>query len=445
VGPNYERPKVDIPAGYRDAAAGADEAPLVDTEWWELFKDPQLHQLVRTALDQNKDLQLAVARVDAARAQLGIVGAGRYPQVGAGASATGTLGSETGARPVPEGEDRTTRLFRAGFVFAWEIDLWGKYRRATESARAQLLAVEEVRQAVAISLVGAVAQTYLQLRELDLELQITRSTLASRQETLRIVDVLHRNGLGNELDLRQAEGAVAATGAAIPDLERAITQTENALSILLGQYPGPIARGFELSEFTVPPEVPAGLPSSLIERRPDIRSAEQILIASNAQIGVAKAAYFPSISLTGPFGTESTQLSGLFTGGSGFYQFPLKVAQPLFAGGAIKSSVKAAEALRQQSLIQYEQVIQQAFREVEDSLVAHRKAGESLAQQQAYVAAFSRASQVAESRYRSGLSNFLPVLDSQRELYSAQLGEARIRLAQVVSVTQLYKALGGGF
>ncbi len=308
-----------------------------------------------------------------------------------------------------------------------------------------MLATEEVRQAVAISLVSSVAQTYLQLRELDLELQITRNTLATRQETARIVGVLYGNGLTNELDLRQAEGAVAATAAALPDLERAISQTENALSILVGQYPGPIGRGFELKDFTVPPDVPAGLPSSLIERRPDIRSAEQILVASNAQIGVAKAAYFPAISLTGPLGTESSQLSGLFTGGSGFYQFPLKIAQPLFAGGAIKSSVKAAEALRQQSLIQYEQVIQQAFREVEDSLVAHRKARESLLQQEAYVAAFRRASQVAESRFRSGLSSFLPVLDSQRELYSAQLGEARIRLAQVVAVTQLYKALGGGF
>ena len=445
VGPKYRRPQVEVPADYRAATVAKEQTPLVDTKWWDLFKDPQLHALIRLALDQNKDLRLAVARVDGARAQLGMVGAGRYPQVGAGASATGTLGSETGARPVPEGADRRTQLYRAGFAFAWEIDLWGKYRRATEAARAQLLATEEVRQAIAISLVSSVAQTYLQLRELDLELQITRSTLATRQETARIVGVLYRNGLTNELDLRQAEGAVAAAAAALPDLERAIAQTENALSILAGQYPGPIARGFELKDFTVPPDVPAGLPSSLIERRPDIRSAEQILIASNAQIGVAKAAYFPSISLTGPLGTESTQLSGLFTGGSGFYQFPLKIAQPLFAGGAIKSSVKAAEALRQQSLIQYEQVIQQSFREVEDALVAHRKARESLAQQEAYVAAFRRASQVAESRFRSGLSNFLPVLDSQRELYSAQLGEARIRLAQVVAVTQLYKALGGGF
>lgn len=445
VGPDYRRPKVQIPTDFHAATVSKDQAPLVDTKWWDLFNDPQLNALIRLALDQNKDLKLAVARVDAARAQLGIVGAGRYPQVAAGASATGTLGSETGARPVPEGQDRTTSLFRAGFAFAWEIDLWGKYRRATEAAQAQLLATEEVRQAVAISLVSTVAQTYLQLRELDLELQITKSTLVTRQETARIVGVLYRNGLVNELDLSQAEGAVAATAAALPDIERAIAQTENALSVLAGQYPGPVARGFELKEFTVPPEVPAGLPSTLIERRPDIRSAEQILIASNAQIGVARAAYFPSISLTGPMGTESTQLSGLFTGMSGFYQFPLKIAQPLFTAGAIKSSVKAAEALRQESLIQYEQVIQQSFREVEDALVAHRKARESLGHQQAYVAAFRRASQVAESRFRSGLSSYLPVLDSQRELYSAQLGEARIRLAQIVAVTQLYKALGGGF
>jgi outer membrane protein, multidrug efflux system len=445
VGPNYQRPKVEVPADYRSASATKEQPPLVDTKWWELFKDPQLHGLIRLALVQNKDLRLAVARVDAARAQLGVVGAGRYPQIGAGASGTATLGSETGTRPVPAGEDRSAHLYRAGFAFAWELDLWGKYRRATEAAQAQMLATEEVRQAVAISLVSSVAQSYLQLREFDLELQITRSTLATRQETARIVGVLYRNGLTNELDLRQAEGAVAATAAALPDLERAIAQTENALSILVGQYPGPIARGFDLKDFIVPPDVPAGLPSSLIERRPDIRSAEQILIASNAQIGVAKAAYFPSISLTGTGGTESTLLSGLFSGGSGFYQFPLKIAQPLFAGGAIKSSVKVAKAVRQQSLIQYEQVIQQAFREVEDALVAHRKACESLAQQVTYVAAFSRASQVAESRYRSGLSNFLPVLDSQRELYNAQLGEARIRLARVVAVTQLYKALGGGF
>lgn len=445
VGPDYRRPVVEIPADYRAATVPNDQAPLVDTKWWKLFKDPQLNALVRTALDQNKDLQLAFARVDAARARLGVVGAGRYPQFAAGASATNTLGSETGARPVPPGEDRTAHLYRVGFAFAWEIDLWGKYRRATEAARAQLAATDEVRQAVAISLVSSVAQTYLQLRELDLELQITRDTLAAWNETARIVGVLYRNGLTSEVDLRQVEGAAAATAAALPDLERATSQTENALSILLGRYPGPIARGFELKDFIVPPDVPAGLPSSLIERRPDVRSAEQILIASNAQIGVARAAYFPSISLTGPFGTESTNLAGLFTGGSGFYQFPLKVLQPIFAGGAIKSSVQLAEAARHQSLIQYEQVIQQSFREVEDALVAHRRMREALAAQEASVAAFLRASQLAESRYRSGLSNLLPVLDSRRALYGAQIGEAHIRLAQVVAVTQLYKALGGGF
>ena len=204
VGPDYKRPKVEIPADYRAATVAKDQAPLVDTKWWDLFKDPQMQALIRLALDQNKDLRLAVARVDAARAQLGIVGAGRYPQVGAGADATATLGSETGARPVPAGEDRAAHLYRVGFIFAWEVDLWGKYRRATEAAQAQLLATEEVRQAVAISLVSSVAQAYLQLRELDLELQITKSTLATRQETARIVGVLYRNGLTNELDLRQA-------------------------------------------------------------------------------------------------------------------------------------------------------------------------------------------------------------------------------------------------
>jgi outer membrane protein, multidrug efflux system len=445
VGPNYKRPKVEVPPNYRAATVPEDQPPLVDTKWWDLFKDPQLIGLIRTALDHNKDLRLAFARVDAGRAQLGIVGAGRYPWLSAGASGTSTLGSETGARPVPPGADRTAHLYRVGFAFAWEIDLWGKYRRATEAARAEMLAADEVRQAVAISVVTNVAQAYLQLRELDLELQITNNTLTTRKETARIVGSLYRNGLSNELDFRQAEGAVAATAAALPDIERGIGQAENALSILLGQYPGPIARGFQLDDFTVPPEVPAGLPSSLIERRPDIRSAEQILIASNAQIGVAKAAYFPAITLTGPFGTESTQISGLFSSGSGFYQFPLKIAQPIFTAGAIKSSVKMAESMRQQALIQYEQAIQQAFREVEDSLIAHRKAREALGQQQAYVAAYRRASQVAESRFKSGLSNFLPVLDSQRELYSAELGEARIKLARVVTVTQLYKALGGGY
>jgi multidrug efflux system outer membrane protein len=241
VGPKYKSPKVEVPGDYRAATVPKEEAPIIDTNWWELFRDPQLHTLVRTAFDQNKDLRLAIARVDAARAQLGIVGADQYPKVGAGFSGTATLGSETGARPVPLGEDRTAHLYRLGFTFAWEIDLWGKCRRATEAARAQLLAAEEARQAIAISLVSSVAQAYLQLRELDLDLQISRSTLASRQETARIVGVLYRNGLANELDLRQAEGAVAATAAAPPDLERAIAQSENALGSLLGQYPGPVA------------------------------------------------------------------------------------------------------------------------------------------------------------------------------------------------------------
>jgi len=442
LGPDYQRPTVLAPEVWRDGQSKADPASLADLAWWELFQDEELRGLVRAALEANKDLRIAVARVDQARAQLGVTRAAQFPQIDAGASATTNRFSNT-AQFRDQGGD--TGLLSTTIDLTFEIDIWGRLRRASEAARADLLAGEEARHAVVMTLVSNVATAYLRLRQLDLELETTRRNVASRQGSLDLVRDRFEAGLTSALDLRQAEAELAGTAAQIPDLERRMVQTENQLSVLLGRNPGGIKRGRPLTAQTSPPAVPAGLPSALLARRPDVRQAESGLVAANARIGVAKAAFFPQISLTGFFGVESAALSDLFTGPSRIWQLGPTVTLPIFNAGRNRANLEVADARQREALIRYEQAIQQAFREVEDALIAHRKAREALAEQAAAARASREALSIAEWRYTSGLTSYLDVLDAQRTLLAAEVAESRTLLSQLVAVVQLYRALGGGW
>ncbi len=442
LGPDYRRPSASAPEVWRDGQSKADPASLADLAWWELFEDEELRGLVRAALEANKDLRIAVARVDQARAQLGVTRAAQLPQIDAGASATTNRLSDTGQF---RGLGGDTGLLSTTIDLTFEIDIWGRLRRASEAARAELLASEEARHAVVMTLVSDVAAAYLQLRQLDLEHETTRRNVTSRQGSLELARDRFEAGLTSALDLRQAEAELASTAAQIPDLERQIAQTENRLSILLGRAPGGIKRGRPLTGQTAPPAVPAGLPSALLERRPDIRQAEAGLVAANARIGVAKAAFFPQISLTGFFGVESAALSDLFTGPSRIWQLGPTVTLPIFNAGRNRANLELADARQREALIRYEQAIQQAFREVEDALIAHRKAREALAEQVAAARASREALSIAEWRYTSGLTSYLDVLDAQRTLLATEVAESRTLLFQLVAVVQLYRALGGGW
>lgn len=442
LGPDYRRPAVPTPGVWRDGQPAPDPVSLADLPWWELFEDEELRGLVQAALEANNDLRIAVTRVDQARAQLGVTRAAQFPEINAGASATTNRISDNIR---PRGQGGETDLLSTTADLAFEIDLWGRLRRATEAARADLLASEETRRAVVMTLVSDVGSAYLQLRELDAELETTRRNVASRRQSLQIVRDRFDAGLTSVLDLRQAEAELASTAAQIPDLERQVAQTENQLSILLGRNPGGISRGRPLTGQTFPPAVPAGLPSALLERRPDIRQSEQGLVAANARIGVAKAAFFPQISLTGFFGVESVALSSLFTGPSRIWQFGPTVTLPIFNAGRNRANLALIEAQQREALIRYGQAIQQAFREAEDALVAHRKAREALVEQEAAVRASQEALTVAELRYTSGLTGYLDVLDAQRTLLAAEIAQSRTLLSQLVAVVQLYRALGGGW
>jgi multidrug efflux system outer membrane protein len=328
---------------------------------------------------------------------------------------------------------------------AWELDFWGKYRRATESARANLLATEWARKEVINTLVSDVAAAYFQLRELDLELEISRRTLASRKNSLQLTQTLANGGATSMLDVRQAEQLVFTAAETIPDLERQIEQQENFISTLLGNNPGPIARGMKLTEQPHAPDVPAGLPSSLLERRPDIREAEAQLIAANAQIGVAKADYFPQISLTATGGYQSSALTSLFTGPAGLWSFGGSLAQPIFEGGRIRSNVRFTEARQQEAALVYQQTIQQAFRGVSDALVGYSKDREFREQQEQLTFSAQDAARLSETRYRGGATSYLEVLTNETNYFDAELGLAQAQLNELVALVRIYRNLGGGW
>jgi len=443
VGPDYKRPEILAPTDWRNGPEGRDS--LGDLGWWELFKDPALHELISAAVVANRDLQVAVARVLDSRAQLGVARAAQFPQVKASGSYEYTRPFSKNSPMLRGGETFTGDDWQAGMDLTFELDLWGRLRRGTEAARAELLASEETRRVVLMTVVADVARTHFDLLELDHELEIARRTLQTRQASLELQRRRFEQGLSTQLDVDRAEAEVAVAAATVPDLERRIAQTENGLSVLLGRNPGPIARGTPLDGQRLPPEVPAGLPSALLERRPDIRQAEQTLVAANARIGVAKAEYFPKITLTGMLGVESVSLSDLFTGGSRVWSIGPTMTVPLFTAGRISNTVKGFEARQQQAATQYLQTIQQAFREVEDALVFHRKVREVRTERERRVGATRRALSLVTLRYERGLATQLEVLDAQRQLFSAELELASTTRDQFAAVVQLYKALGGGW
>lgn len=447
VAQKYQRPKVQTPGTFRgDPAAQPDPQTIANLKWFELFKDPKLQELIHEALQNNYDLREAVARIDSARASYGITRADQFPTIVASGDISNQRLSRSGAFDLPSPAKRE-RSFGSVLLnlLTFEIDIWGRLRKATAAAKADLLATEEVRLAVITTLVSDVASAYFNLRELDFELDISRRTLASRQESLRIIKLRQERGISTMLEVRQGEELVYDATEVIPALEQSIQQTENFLSFLTGRNPGSIARGLSLTESQMPPSVPPGLPSDLIERRPDIRAAENSLIAANFRIGVAKAAYFPRISLTAFLGYESGQLTNLFNPNRSVWNLFGQVTQPIFTGGRLKNNVRLSRAERDFLLIDYQKTIQSAFREVSDSLIAYQKTQEVRAQRALLVETLRDRSRLSYLRYTGGVATLLDFLDADRELFEAERSLALARRDELLSVVQLYKALGGGW
>jgi multidrug efflux system outer membrane protein len=443
VGPSYHRPVVQSPASFRDLAdnpqAQAQTASYADLKWWQVFEDPQLQELIRTALKQNYDLQLATERISAARAQLAITRSSQFPQVQGNGNFSG--GKESNF------QTRFNFLTLAADA-AFQLDLFGKLRRATEASRAELLATEDARQTVILTLVSDVASDYFRLLQLDLQLQITRETVKTQEDSVKLTNLRLDHGVATKLDVLQAQQVLDSANAQIPELERQIAQQENAISILLGNYPQAVPRGFALVEQKLPPGVPPGLPSTLLERRPDIREAEQILVASNAEIGVAKAQFFPQISLTGSGGGafgRSSAFSHLMSSQLGTWSYGAQVSQPIFTAGALSGNLKLAESQHQQALIAYKQSIQHAFGDVSDALIGYQKFHEVRLRQEDTVKDLQESVRLSDMRYKGGTTTYLEVLDGQRSLFSAELTLAEARGAEYQSLVQLYRSLGGGW
>ena len=445
VGPDYKRPEVSVPLAYR----AADTAPTVasaasfgDLAWWNVFEDPELQELIRTALAENYDLRVAVSRILQAQSQVTIARSQQFPtaDVSASASYNAFVGNE---RPPLTARDAFEP--QGGLGIAWELDLWGKFRRNTESAWATLLSAEEVRYAVMTTLVAQVAQSYLNLRTLDLTLEISQRTVTSRQESRDLVQARLDGGVAGILDLRQAETLLYTATKTIPEIQRQIEQTENFINTLLGKNPGPIKRGRPLGQQVAAPTVPPGLPSELLTRRPDIRGAEQQLVSANAQIGVAKALLFPQVTISGFAGAGGAVISGSTFGPYGVFNVLPVVTLPIFNMGRLKAGVAFNEAVAQEAVLRYQQTIQQAVREVSDSLVEIQKRREFREQQELLTNTLADASQVAKMRYEGGVSSYLEVLDTERQYFDAEIQLVTAQRDEYVGIVQLYKALGGGW
>jgi outer membrane protein, multidrug efflux system len=447
VGPNYERPTVAAPQSYRGssteatlASGGAAGASFGEQRWSDVFADPELRALIGVALNENYDVLLAANRVLQAEAHLGVARTANLPTV----AATGSAGAQR-VRFGGRGEPVTAGLFQLGGEVSWEIDFWGKFRRATEAARAEMLSSEWGRCAVLTSLVSQVATLYFELRGLDQQLDIARRTLVSRQESLRLTQVREKGGAGSLVDVRQAEQLVYNAEAQIVNLQRLVEQQENALSTLIGRDPGPVARGLDISSEPRVTEIPTGLPSTLLERRPDIQVAEQQLVAANAQIGVAKSVYFPQISLTASGGVASAALGTLFSAPALVWSAAASLVQPIFPSQRLAAEVRVAELERDAAVIGYRQTIQQAFREVSDALVGYQRGREYRVIQQSLVQSAREARRLADLRYQGGATSYLEVLDSDTRLFTAELGLVQAELAELASFVEIYRALGGGW
>lgn len=449
LGPDYERPVVETPASFSHDPQ-RDFSSLANLGWWEVFQDEYLQSLIRKALMENNDLKKAIARVREVKAQLGVVRSDQFPTIegGAGFERNQTSGAPAKKFGVDEGSDQegpTTSQWMAAGTLAFEIDLWGKLRRATEAAQADVLAEEWARRTILLTLVGDVAQAYFELLELDSELAIARLTLKIRDKSLEIIRLRTFMAQSSTLDTIRAEQEVVRARAQIPTLERQIVQKENQISILIGRNPRPIIRRKALGDQPLPPEVPAGLPSALLERRPDILEAENRLVSANAQIGVAKAAFFPQIDLTGQWGAQSLAFADLFSGFARIWTLGPVIKVPLFNAGRLRSDLAVREAQQEQALITYTQTVQQAFREVEDALIAHQKNREVRVARAQLLDVSRRTLELAMVAYLNGKIPYLDVLVAQRELFDAEIALAQIIRDQRLAVVQLYKALGGGW
>jgi multidrug efflux system outer membrane protein len=446
LGRDYSRPAIETPATYRSAAPQTSAASLADVQWFDLFRDDTLTQLVKGALQENFEVRIAAQRVLQARAAYGITRGSQFPSVDVSAGVTAARSSQVGAnRGIPADVNTDVSYTQAGFSLGWELDVWGRLRRLSEAARAQYLATEEARRGVITTLVADVSENYLALRGLDLELEIARRTREVANDNLRLTEARRTSGVASALDVRQAEQLLFTATGQIASIEREIALSENALSLLLGHAPGDIPRGRPLEALQAPPAVPAGLPSALLERRPDIRRAEQELIAANAQIGAAKAEYFPRISLTGFLGGQSRALTDLLSGPARLATAGVSAAAPVFNAGLTRNNVKLAEAIHGEAIVNYQRVIYTAFRDVSDGLAAYTKTTEQRTQQEQLVQALSESARLATQRYQGGLDSYLPVLDAQRNLFGGELELARLRQQELSSLVQLYRALGGGW
>jgi multidrug efflux system outer membrane protein len=450
VGPDYERPTINAPTVYRTAVTDTNDLTVTNTfadlGWWEMFNDPQMTAYLAEALTNSWDIKIAAARILQAEAVVGLARSQFFPTVNAGADVYTTRASEKGPVPIPPGVNPRQGY---GDVYlsmpAYEVDLWGRIRRANEAARAQLLASVEAERTVRQTLVAQVAAGYLELLELDLELEIAYQTYAIRTNSLELTQSRAEGGVAAMSDVYQARILVFGAESAIADIHRRVEQQENSFSILLGRNPGEILRGMALTNQALRAEVPPGLPSALLDRRPDLRASEQQMVAANADIGQAKAAFFPQITLTGFYGYQTVALSDLFTSGARTWQFGPAVTMPLFTGGRLRSNLKLARARFEESVAQYQQTVQNAFREVSDGLIAYQRTREFRLKQEERTQANRDATDLANVRYEGGVTSYLEVLYNEQELFTAELALAQARRNELLSVIQLYRALGGGW
>ena len=442
VGPDYRRPVVDAPASFRFEPAAA--AETANTAWWKQFGDPVLDGLIDTALANSLDVKIAAANVEQATALIAQARSPLFPQVGYGASGERTRSPETELTAAIPNYPNPQTAYQALLTVSWEIDLWGRIRRLSEAAQANMLATDEARRGVILTLVSSVATSYITLRGLDEQLVIARRTLATYGESVRLYELQFKYGQTSQMTVSQAQSQYETAAARIPQIELRIAQVENALSILLGRNPGPIPRGRSIYDLALP-AVPAGVPSTLLERRPDLLQAEQALIAANAQIGAARALYFPTISLTGAFGTSSAELSNLFTGPARAWNYAGQVIGPIFTFGAVSGQVAQAEASQQAALLNYRRSIQGAFADVDDALVANQKLKDQQAAQERLVAALRNYARLARLQYDGGYAPYSTVLQAEQSLFPAELELAAVRASVFTSAANTYKAMGGGW
>ena len=444
VGPNYTRPSIESPAQYRtgDAQPGADAA-ITDQAWWQLWNDPVLEQLVSQALAANRDIAAATARVEQFYGLLGTTRSQLFPQVGAEFTAGRSRASESGVPPALIGNNPRS-AYQADLFATWELDLFGRLRRLTEAARADLLAADEARKAVLLSVVTATASGYISLRDLDNRLRVAQRTVVSRRDALTLFEKRYRGGVISEVELNQARSEYAAALTAVPQLEQAIAQQENALSVLLGRNPGEVARGNAITNLAAP-VVPAGLPSDLLERRPDLRQAERALIAANARIGAAKALYYPRIPLTGAFGVASPSLSDLFSGPARIWSYVGAITGPIFTAGGIAGQVYSAEGVQREALATYQKAVQSAFQETDDALIGVLKSGQARDAQRLQMDALGRYAVLSRRKYEGGYTSYLEVLDAERSLFTAELQYSQAVAGALLQNVALIKALGGGW